>query len=87
MRVFAWVPSPPMSRLCSRPGCAAAASATMSYDYASRTVWLDDLHPEVDPNDYDLCPTHADRLGMPQGWTCTDRRVTAVRPLFNRIAV
>ena len=59
----------------------------MSYDYAIRTVWLDDLHPEVDPNDYDLCPTHADRLGMPQGWSCTDRRVTAVRPLFDRIAV
>ena len=38
----------------------------MSYDYASRTVWLDDLHPEVDPNDYDLCPSHADRLGGDQ---------------------
>ena len=78
---------PLMARLCSRPGCSAAASATMSYDYASRTVWLDDLHDDVDPNNYDLCPTHADRLGMPQGWSCTDRRVTAVTPLFGRIAV
>ena len=59
----------------------------MSYDYATHTVWLDDLAPEPDPNRYDLCPTHADRLGVPQGWTSTDRRVTVVRPLFNRIAV
>jgi hypothetical protein len=59
----------------------------MSYDYKSRTVWLDDLHDDLDPNNYDLCPVHADRLGMPQGWSCTDRRVTAVRPLFGRVAV
>src|SRR5439155_430062 len=37
-----------MSRLCSRPGCSSAASATMSYEYASRTVWLDDLRAELD---------------------------------------
>src|SRR5688500_5501156 len=63
-----WVPSGPMSRLCSRPGCATAASATMAYDYVGRTVWLDDLEPEADPNHYDLCPSHADRLRVPQGW-------------------
>jgi hypothetical protein len=76
-----------MSRLCSRPSCAAAASATMSYDYASRTVWLDDLFSERDPNGYDLCPAHADRQGVPQGWSHTDRRVTIVRPFHSRIAV
>ena len=59
----------------------------MSYDYASRTVWLDDLRAEADPNQYDLCPTHADKQSVPQGWNHTDRRVTAVRPLFSRIAV
>lgn len=59
----------------------------MSYDYASRTVWLDDLAAETDPNAYDLCPIHADRQGVPQGWNRTDRRVTVVRPMFNRIAV
>lgn len=58
----------------------------MSYDYASRTVWLDDLVDELDPNQYDLCPTHADGLGVPQGWDRTDRRVTTVRPLFFREA-
>jgi hypothetical protein len=59
----------------------------MSYDYAGRTVWLDDLAAEKDPNAYDLCPAHADRQGVPQGWERTDRRVTVVRPMFNRIAV
>jgi hypothetical protein len=59
----------------------------MSYDYASRTVWVDDLANESDPNTYDLCPAHADRQGVPQGWNRTDRRVTVVRPFFTRIAV
>jgi hypothetical protein len=76
-----------MARLCSRPTCSNQASATMAYDYASHTVWIDDLASEADPNRYDLCPQHADRLGVPQGWTSTDRRVTVVRPLFSRIAV
>jgi hypothetical protein len=76
-----------MARLCSRPGCATAASATMTYGYASRTVWLDDLAAEADPNAYDLCPSHADRLGVMVGWEKSDRRVTAVRPLFTRVAV
>ena len=58
----------------------------MSYDYDSRTVWLDDLHADADPNCYDLCPVHADRQGVPQGWNRTDRRVTAVRPIFDRLA-
>lgn len=76
-----------MARLCSRPTCSNPSSATMSYDYAGHTVWLDDLAAELDPNSYDLCPQHADRLSVPQGWTSTDRRVTVVRPLFSRIAV
>lgn len=59
----------------------------MTYDYASRSVWLDDLADDPDPNHYDLCPTHADRLAVPQGWDRTDRRATAVRPLFARVAV
>ena len=76
-----------MARLCSRPGCASAASATMTYDYASRMVWLDDLAPDGDPNQYDLCPSHAQRLSVPVGWARTDRRASAVRPLFARVAV
>ena len=57
----------------------------MSYDYSSRTVWVDDLASEADPNIYDLCPVHADRQGVPQGWSRTDRRVTIVRPFYSRI--
>ena len=59
----------------------------MTYDYASRTAWLDDLAAEPDPNQYDLCPAHAERLSVPQGWARTDRRASAVRPLFARVAV
>jgi hypothetical protein len=50
-------------------------------------AWLDDLAYEVDPNQYDLCPAHAERLSVPQGWARTDRRASAVRPLFDRVAV
>lgn len=59
----------------------------MTYDYASRMVWLDDLADEADPNQYDLCPAHAERLSVPMGWNRTDRRASAVRPLFTRVAV
>lgn len=59
----------------------------MTYDYSSKAAWLDDLEHETDPNQYDLCPAHAQRLSVPQGWVRTDRRATEVRPLFRRIAV
>jgi hypothetical protein len=59
----------------------------MTYGYASRTAWLDDLADDTDPNGYDLCPAHAERLSVPFGWDRVDRRATAVRPLFQRIAV
>jgi hypothetical protein len=58
----------------------------MTYDYSASSAWLDDLADERDPNQYDLCPAHADRLSVPLGWVCTDRRATAVRSLFSRIA-
>ena len=77
-----------MARLCSRPGCAADASATMSYDYRARAVWLDDLTHEAEPNGYDLCPSHAERLGVPMGWSRSDQRISQERALvFERIAV
>jgi hypothetical protein len=74
-----------MARLCARPACSSAASATMTYDYASRTAWVDDLSGEASPGGYDLCPSHADRLGVPQGWTGADRRVRVVS-LVDRLA-
>jgi hypothetical protein len=63
-------------RRCARPGCPLEATATMTYDYAARTAWLDGLDPDALPSGYDLCTTHADGLGVPQGWTRTDRRTS-----------
>jgi hypothetical protein len=74
-----------MARFCVRPDCSSEAAATMSYDYASRTVWVDDLTAESAPSGYDLCAAHADGLRVPQGWSRTERRVT-VTPLFERRA-
>ena len=73
-------------RRCARPGCALEATATMTYDYAARTAWLDGLDPDALPSGYDLCPTHADGLGVPQGWQRTDRRNVKAPALFRRAA-
>jgi hypothetical protein len=62
--------------------CSAAAVASLSYDYAGRLAWIDDLDDGDDPHVHDLCADHADRLVVPRGWTCEDRRAAA-RPLFH----
>lgn len=56
----------------------------MTYDYDARTVWLDDLARESGLHAYDLCPTHADGLGVPQGWSLTNRRRATVHLLLPR---
>lgn len=58
----------------------------MTYDYAARTAWLDGLDPDALPSGYDLCPTHADGLGVPLGWQRTDRRNVKAPALFRRAA-
>jgi hypothetical protein len=63
-------------RTCARPGCNEAAGATLSYDYAARTVWLDHRALEDHPMSHDLCAAHADRLRVPVGWSLQDRRGT-----------
>jgi hypothetical protein len=63
-----------MFRQCARPGCSAAAGATLSYDYAARVVWLEPLHGEPHPATHDLCERHAARLSVPNGWRLDDRR-------------
>ncbi len=65
-------------RLCARPGCGQPAAATLSFQYASSTVWLDDLGPK-EPSTIDLCGHHADRLAAPKGWTGHDRRAETLR--------
>jgi hypothetical protein len=66
-------------RLCARPGCGDSATASLSFQYATSTVWLDDLVPAKEPHTIDLCDRHADRLSVPKGWTGHDRRAAAGR--------
>jgi hypothetical protein len=64
-------------RRCARPDCDRVAAATLSYDYRSRMVWLDE-DVEPGPSRYDLCLTHAGRLRVPDGWRLIDRRHAAI---------
>ena len=57
----------------------------MTYEYATRTVWVDSPSDEADPSTWGLCATHADRLTVPVGWACNDRR-TPIIPLRPSIA-
>ena len=66
-----------MSRRCARPGCGQPADTTLSFDYAQRLVWLDDLHFDNSPANHDLCRRHADRTQPPKGWELRDRRSAA----------
>ncbi|HLU53280.1 MAG TPA: DUF3499 family protein [Acidimicrobiia bacterium] len=63
---------------CAR--CGNPAATFMSYDYAERAVWLEDLTNATAESGHPLCVDHADRLTPPLGWTLTDRR--SVTPLF-----
>lgn len=61
-------------RLCARPECARAATASLTYHYASSSVWVEQLAPERDPSHYDLCDLHSARVQVPHGWNLVDRR-------------
>lgn len=74
-------------RLCRRPGCGEPASAIMTYEYASRTVWLHSPGDEPDPTAaWALCSQHADNFRVPMGWALEDCR-TPIIPLRPPIAV
>jgi Protein of unknown function (DUF3499) len=74
------------SRMCAKPGCSTGASATLVYDYGSRTACVERLHDEAHPMDYDLCAAHAGGLRVPQGWALKDRRVRYPAALPDAIA-
>ena len=74
-------------RHCARPGCGSGATASLSYRYAERVAWLDDLSGEADPSIHDLCAAHADGLRVPVGWTLEDRRSGIRLPFLSTIAV
>jgi hypothetical protein len=65
---------PAMRRGCARPACAEPAVVTLSYGYASATVWLEPLTAEGHPMTHDLCERHAARTRPPQGWELVDLR-------------
>lgn len=71
-----------MARRCARPDCHDPASTTLSYDYATSTVWIGHLTDERHPMNHDLCERHADRLSVPRGWQLRDRRDVVPLPLF-----
>lgn len=52
----------------------------MTFGYAERTVWVEDLRPEKERNTYDLCAAHAERTTVPIGWTKQDRRIAPPAP-------
>lgn len=60
--------------MCARPDCAQPAAATLEYGYADQRVWMLALGSEREPNRYDLCTAHAQRLRVPHGWELVDER-------------
>lgn len=73
-------------RQCSRPTCSAVAVVTLTYEYRASQVWLDELSPERDPHDYDLCRRHAEQLKVPLGWHLLDRRHSATASTHDLLA-
>ena len=55
-------------RPCSKVACPADAVATLTYVYADSMAVLGPLSQKAEPHSYDLCPRHAERLSVPQGW-------------------
>lgn len=62
------------TRRCSRPGCPAPATATLTFDYGQQHAALVALVPDGGPETYDLCGDHADRTRPPYGWSLHDDR-------------
>ncbi|QPK81725.1 DUF3499 domain-containing protein [Schaalia sp. ZJ405] len=67
------------ARQCSKPACSRSAVATLTYDYQDSTVVLGPLATVAEPNSYDLCADHAQRLTAPRGWQVV-RLATSFEP-------
>jgi hypothetical protein len=74
------------SRTCAKPSCSVSASATLTYDYAGQTAWLEGLNSEAHPMRYDLCADHADALRVPRGWALQDRRASRLAAVPDSMA-
>ena len=58
---------------CSRGTCGAPAVAGLSYNNASLSVWVIDLHADAG-HTMSLCQLHVQNLRAPEGWTVFDER-------------
>ncbi len=59
----------------------------MSFDYATKHVWLRDLGRRHDRfTEIPLCEMHADRIVPPQSWVLVDERAVEP-PLFLAVGV
>ena len=56
------------SRCCSRTACKQPPVYTLTFVYRDSTAVLGPLSAYEEPNTYDLCEKHADRLVAPRGW-------------------
>lgn len=75
-----------MARHCSRTGCTESATVTLTFQYASSLVWLDQLSGSREPHAYDLCDRHASRITPPTGWRLEDRRRPLTALTYGRLA-
>ena len=57
-----------MLRRCTRTGCSAPATSTLTYAYADSTAVVGPLAVVVEPHSFDLCGPHARTLTVPRGW-------------------
>ena len=67
-----------MARHCSRTGCTENATVTLTFQYASSLVWLDQLSGSREPHAYDLCVVHGTRLKVPHGWSVIKQELDGV---------
>ena len=56
-------------RGCSRVGCRAMATMTLTYIYADSTAVVGPLATYSEPHAYDLCEQHGKKLTVPHGWS------------------
>lgn len=73
---------------CIRGMCAESATAGLGYDITRTTAWIYDLDAATMAGAgrqrdvvVPLCPAHADRIRVPQGWAFQDQRVQVPDPI------
>ena len=69
-----------VGRDCSRVGCRAIATMTLTYIYAESTAVVGPLATYSEPHAYDLCATHGERLKVPHGWNVIKQELTGNEP-------